>query len=233
VAALIKQLPGVYVQGLYCLDGAGNVVFEKKLTSVAVEAAETLARKYDVAVIAYDGDTLYASSNSSPELVAEINEKYGEPTPVLLESRLIDHEPGFHKLLLMDDSPERLTNEVRPPLEELAVEYDCVVTQAIPTMLELLPPGCSKAVGVRKLLEALGVDDPSTQLCAAGDAENDAEMLCMAAIGVAVGNACPVAKDAADVVLQETNDEGGAGLAIELFGLGKVLEQKRENNTIR
>ena len=38
-------------------------------------------------------------------------------------------------------------------------------------------------------------------------------------IGVAVGNACPRAKDAADFVLNESNDEGGAGVAIETFVL--------------
>ena len=54
---------------------------------------------------------------------------------------------------------------------------------------------------------------------ALGDAENDAEMLSLASIGVAMGNACPVAKEAADFVLDYTNDEGGAGAGMELFGL--------------
>jgi hypothetical protein len=38
-------------------------------------------------------------------------------------------------------------------------------------------------------------------------------MLQMAAIGVAVGNACPQARDASDFIMKERNDEGGAGLA--------------------
>jgi len=99
----------------------------------------------------------------------------------------------------------------------VAKRHNCTVTRAVPTMLELLPPGCSKAAGVRKLCYQLGID-PRTELLAIGDAENDVEMLQMAAIGVAVGNAVQLAKDAADVVLEETNDEGGAGLAMELFG---------------
>jgi len=92
------------------------------------------------------------------------------------------------------------------------------VTQAIPTMLELLPEGCSKAFGVEQLCLALGID-PSTELLAIGDAENDAGMLRMACIGVAVGNASPPARDASDMVLEFTNDQGGAGIAIELFAL--------------
>jgi hydroxymethylpyrimidine pyrophosphatase-like HAD family hydrolase len=51
-------------------------------------------------------------------------------------------------------------------------------------------------------------------------------MLRMAAIGVAVGNASPIAKDAADFVLAETNDQGGAGVAMELFALGLAVKDQ-------
>lgn len=117
----------------------------------------------------------------------------------------------------MDEDTEMLTKVVRPKLEDLAKRHDVTVTQALPTMLELLPGGCSKAYGVQKLCEALDID-PRSELLALGDAENDAEMLEMACIGVAVGNACPRARSAADFIMTECNDEGGAGLAMELFG---------------
>jgi hydroxymethylpyrimidine pyrophosphatase-like HAD family hydrolase len=47
-------------------------------------------------------------------------------------------------------------------------------------------------------------------------------MLEMASIGVAVGNACPRAREAADFIMEETNNQGGAGSAMELFGFGVV-----------
>jgi len=80
--------------------------------------------------------------------------------------------------------------------------------------LELLPLGCSKALGVQKVCEHLGID-PGTQLLALGDAENDLEMLEISAIGVAVGNACSAAKDVSDIVLPITCSEGGVGLALD------------------
>ena len=43
-------------------------------------------------------------------------------------------------------------------------------------------------------------------------------MLQMASISGAVGNASPQARDAADYMMKERNDEGGAGLAMSLFG---------------
>mmetsp|Transcript_15908 Transcript_15908/g.32064 ORF Transcript_15908/g.32064 Transcript_15908/m.32064 type:complete len:120 (+) Transcript_15908:6350-6709(+) len=117
----------------------------------------------------------------------------------------------------MDNDAEMLKTVVRPKLEKLAEKHGVIVTQALPTMLELLPAGCSKAVGVQKLCDALGID-AETELLALGDAENDAEMLSLASIGVAVGNACPVARSASDFIMTERNDEGGAGLAMEQFG---------------
>ena len=217
MTALLENAPGVFLQGLYCVDGDGNVVFEQKLTNSAVAAAEQLAKKCKLSLVAYDGDKLY-----SPELtksVIELTERYGEPKVAPLMTSLAAYEPGIHKILLMHENVEMLRRIVRPQLEALAKENNACVTQAIPTMLEWMPEGCSKANGVSKLCEALGID-PSTELLAIGDAENDVGMLEMAAIGVAVGNACPHAQEAADFWMEETNDDGGAGSAMELFGFG-------------
>lgn len=230
---LLGQLPGVFIQGLYCVDATGTVVYEQKLPRLVVEAAENLAATHEVSVFGYDGDALWATTWSDSKLIDDVETKYGEPRPTVVDESLAAHEPSFHKLLYMNDDTEWLTNTLRPQLESLAAELDCVVTQAIPNMLELLPPGCSKAVGVQNLCEALGVS-LSTDVCAIGDAENDLAMLREAAIGVAVGNAAPNVKEIADIVIHKTNGEGGAGEAIKLFGLGEVkgclgLEQSKPN----
>lgn len=213
VASLLSQGPGVYIQGLYCVTNGDKVIFEKKLSTTAVAAAEKLVADSGTSVIAYDGDTLY--TNVLTETVRELHDIYKEPLskeiPVLKE-----YSDSFHKLLICDNDVEKLKG-VRTALEQLAEEHDCVVTQAIPTMLELLPSGCSKAMGVQKLCEELGID-PTTELLAVGDAENDVGMLQMAAIGCAVDNANALAKDAADVVLPLSSTNGGAGLAFEVIG---------------
>ncbi|CAB9514069.1 Endoribonuclease YBEY, chloroplastic [Seminavis robusta] len=215
IRELLSQLPGVFIQGLYCIDSNGNVLFEQKLTAAAVEKAEILAEKHGVTLLGYDGDSLYSNKGGDPTLCAEIHEKWGEPKPTSISS-LAEHANGLHKILFVLQDKATLTNTVRPDLEAMANENDATVTQAIPTMLELLPQGCSKALGVQKLCQSLGID-PGTQLLAIGDAENDIGMLEMAAIGVAVGNACGMAREAADYVMDETNDEGGAGAAMEKF----------------
>lgn len=219
MATLLKNVPGVFLQGLYTVDGEGNVVFEQKLTKGAIKAVEQLAAECNVNLVAYDGDSLYSTGMS--DAVRSLSERYGEPTVKLLPMPLSEYENGFHKILLADENVDMLKTIVRPKLDALAEENAATVTQAMPTMLEWLPEGCSKAVGVSKLCEALGID-PTTELLAMGDAENDLDMLKMASIGVAVGNASPVAREAADFLMEETNNEGGAGAAMETFGFGKT-----------
>jgi hydroxymethylpyrimidine pyrophosphatase-like HAD family hydrolase len=87
--------------------------------------------------------------------------------------------------------------------------------QACPDMLEVLPVNANKGDGLRRLLEHIGI--PSEQVLAIGDAENDLEMIRNAGLGVAVGNALPMLKEAADVVLEETNDEAAVAAAVERF----------------
>lgn len=220
VADLLQNSPGVFLQGLYCLDGKGNILFEKKLPAEALAAAESLAIDNQISMVSYDGSNLFTTEMT--DIVLELTDLYGEPRASCLPS-LTQHEPGMHKLLYMDYNVERLAREIRPQLEAVAEKYGACVTQAMPTMLELLPAGCSKAMGVQKVCEFLGID-AQTQLLAIGDAENDGGMLQMAAIGVAVGNACPAAQEASDFLLEESNDEGGAGVAMEVFGFGDGIQ---------
>lgn len=210
IGSLVSQVPGVFLQGLYCVDSCGNVIYEQKLSKEATRACEKIVIEARVSAVAFDGDDLYSTKLTDP--VIELHERYGEPMPQLIGS-LTEHT--MHKILVMDNDVEKL-KALRPKLEELAQDCGACVTQALPTMLEWLPAGCSKARGVAELCKSMGID-PHKQLLAIGDAENDATMLEMAAIGVAVGNGCAAAKKAADFVLQETNDEGGAGCAMEVF----------------
>lgn len=214
-----SNIPGVYLQGLYCVDGHGNVIFERKLSTKAVAAVEQLAHTHNISIVGYDGDFLCTTDQT--DIVQHLHTHYGEPMPTLLHNgthtqNLSQHEPRLHKILLLDDDTHRLKHTVRPLLEALAAQHGAGVTQALPTMLEYLPANCSKHVGVQRLCEALNID-MATELLALGDAENDAEMLHAASIGVTMGNGCAVAKRSADYVMEETNDDGAAGLAMELF----------------
>jgi len=214
------KVAGIFLQGLYCVDGNGDVLLERKLSLDAIEQIESLANEAGIAVVGYDGDDLYSTEMN--DIVVHLSQHYGEPMPRLLKDRfgeqlsLYQYTPSMHKLLLMENDVAKLAL-IRPKLENVALQFNAKVTQALPTMLELIPAGCSKAQGVEAVCRVLGID-PRTQLLSMGDAENDLEMLELAAVGVAMGNACPRAREAANHVMHLQCDEGGAGCALELFG---------------
>lgn len=71
---------------------------------------------------------------------------------------------------------------------------------------DLTLKGVSKAVGIKKLVEALNKDMQDT--IAFGDGRNDLEMLEEVNTGVVMGNAVPEAKAVANEVCQDVIDDG-------------------------
>eukprot|EP00854_Cymbomonas_tetramitiformis_P011465 gene11465-13551_t len=123
----------------------------------------------------------------------ELHEKYYEPVSEVVGSveELLGGASGVNKMLFCME-PE----------------------QAVPNMLEILPLGSSKGAGVEILLQRMGV--PAREVMAIGDGENDKEMLQLAGIGVAMGNAVPPTCAVADHRVG-SNDEDGVAEAIEKF----------------
>lgn len=72
--------------------------------------------------------------------------------------------------------------------------------------LDIMPPGGSKAVGVRIVCEHYGISPE--HVYAFGDAQNDVEMLREAAVGVAMGGGEPAAFAAADWVTGRPEEDG-------------------------
>lgn len=99
-------------------------------------------------------------------------------------------------------------------LEEIADE--CVMTRWSLGGMDIIAKGGGKVAGIRKFLEQEGISQEET--IAFGDAENDIEMLKFAGIGVAMGNAEEEAKQAANYITDDIDDDGVAK-ALRHFGL--------------
>lgn len=89
--------------------------------------------------------------------------------------------------------------------------------------LMLVPAGVSKGTGLFDALGDLGISRHST--LAVGDAENDHSLLGACELGVAVANAVPSLKEAADVVLSRGGSEG---LAEFLLGPAVLSDETPE-----
>lgn len=81
---------------------------------------------------------------------------------------------------------------------------------------DVVQPGVSKATGIRVLMDAFGVD--ASEVMAFGDAGNDAEMLRLAGVGVAMGNASDELKSIADLVCDPCEEQGVLKVLEEVFG---------------
>lgn len=90
------------------------------------------------------------------------------------------------------------------------------VTSSITNNLELNSLDAHKGAALLELCRILGVEPSRTM--AFGDGLNDITMLQTAALGVAMENACPEVKAAADHIT-DTNDHDGVAKAIEQFCL--------------
>lgn len=72
--------------------------------------------------------------------------------------------------------------------------------------VDIIPRGGGKGLGVEKILEHYGLT--REQSIAFGDGENDLEMIRAAGTGVAMGNAKPALKAAADAVCRSVEEDG-------------------------
>lgn len=96
--------------------------------------------------------------------------------------------------------------------------------------LTVFAPEASKGEGVRWLAQRLNI--PLAQTMAMGDGVNDISMLQAAGLGVAMGNAAPEVRLAADAVTSD-NAEDGAALAIERYALDEDAPWPDEDATER
>ncbi len=103
------------------------------------------------------------------------------------------------------------------PTHPLAENFNFVSSEL--TLYEILPKGISKGSILPKLAAHLGIDPKKT--VAIGDYNNDIPMLRAAAVGVAVANACPEAKAAADYVTA-SNEEHAIARVIADIESGKI-----------
>lgn len=106
--------------------------------------------------------------------------------------------------------------------EGLRAATDCYVSYYKDTytagvwLLEVFAPGVSKAAGIERLRSRLGAD----RVVVFGDNLNDIPMMRVADVAVAVGNALPETKAAADVVIGSNNEDAVARWIAEDCGVG-------------
>ena len=173
-----------------------------------------LAAKHGVHVHTYN-DTQIISPHIRDEGDQDCMDFYRRAihSPVILTNdvtRHLDSKPGKCIAVELEDS-EKL-ELFRVKLLDLVGEK-LTLMYSTPFYLEIIPKGVGKGAALEKLCDYLGISTDSA--IAAGDEENDIDMIRTAGLGIAMKNGTNRAKAAANVVTEEDNDHDGLAPFLE------------------
>ena len=196
--------------GAHIMDcRTGEVIYQRLLPLTLLPRLYKFAKDNGCGMVTYLGDTIISafSSDRYLEIESRIN-----GMPVRQVDDFLEFVDFSINKCLMTAPPEKaevLEKELQEKLGNVASIY-----RSEPYFIEIMPYGVTKATALERILEALGMKRESMVCC--GDGFNDIAMIRFAGIGVAMGNAQPVVKEAADYVTA-TNDQDGIVEVINMF----------------
>lgn len=147
---------------------------------------------------------------------------FGIPPPDgvgVLDEMLERDEPVDKIFLDLRDLPPEEVETARTTVTR-SVGRRANLTETVPGLLDIVAVGATKAAMAQRLARSLGVK--AEEVLALGDHDNDVSLLRWAGIGVAMGNASPAAKAAADTITASNRREGVAD-ALQRW----VLDERR------
>lgn len=185
----------ITMNGAYCFIG-DDIVYEHAIDCNEVKTMTEIARKNSYPMIFVTANGIHAC-NADQELrnifytflkVKEIPEAdYAEAT----------RHKVYQLTVFFDEEAEK---KIKPLVPQ------CEFNRWYPSFVDITAQGVTKAAGVKKMMEHLGID--MSQSVAFGDGGNDVPMLKEAAVGVAMGNADDSVKKEADYVTTSVDDDG-------------------------
>lgn len=193
--------------GAEIIDADGNCVYSKNVDSDLVKKLLAFASKHNVHAQVYiDGDLVYRKKSKYSESYEQQCALTGVVRPDLMEIENIQTP----KVVLISDV-ERIDD-----LQTCAeAEFSMLnIKRSKPIYLEFASPGVSKGDALKFVADYYGID--RQDVIAIGDADIDIPMIEFAGLGVAISNASPITKKAADYICSSNND-GGVADVIEKY----------------
>lgn len=191
----------------------GQTLVQHAFPADLIEPVCTFSRYWNVVPLTYDKNGIVTEAPDAPYVLEEarINK-----IPV----RKVENLPAevtypINKLLLTGDPADM------PHVEELMQQEfagKLSICRSAPFFIETMPLGVDKDTSLEILLRAKGLTPANLMAC--GDGWNDLPMIRLAGMGVAMGNAQPPVKAAANYLTAD-NDHDGVGLAVEKFILNE------------
>lgn len=205
--------------------GTGEIVYQRTLPLPLLPSLYAFAGKNGCGLVTYLGSEVISAfvPDEYIELEARIN-----GLPIRRVERFPDFVDFEINKCLMTAEPERaavLEGQLRQKYGDVASIY-----RSEPFFIEIMPKNVDKGAALDKLLKIIGQTRENIICC--GDGFNDVSMIRYAGVGVAMGNAQTVVKEAADYVA-DTNDEDGLVRVIDKFILTGDEGKSRRNIRIK
>jgi len=188
-------------------------LFERQLSLSAARKVINVALSYDL-----EPNVLYPYVWRVRRLTAEVKaESDITQTLPLVTSELLEFPKGPNKILVISkpgDGARTLE------LVADAIKSSTTATFSKPNYLEVIAPGVNKAGSLAILAERLGLE--MSRVAAIGDGLNDIEMIKASGFGIAMGNAAPQLKLAADWITL-SQDEAGVSEAVRVLSMRALV----------
>jgi Cof subfamily protein (haloacid dehalogenase superfamily) len=193
----------------------GQIIYQKVLPNACIAPLYAFAKEHGVHIMSYENDQIITEHPDDPyvEVEARINRMFLKPVNDFV--RTIQFP--VVKCIFTGDGG------VLEALEPMAVrEFEELnIYRSEPFFLEIMPPSIDKAYSLSKLLEHLGLT--KEQMVACGDGFNDLSMIEYAGMGVAMANAQPVVKRAADWITSSNDEDGIVRVIHKFFNNGESV----------
>ncbi|MBP2622923.1 Cof-type HAD-IIB family hydrolase [Streptococcus oricebi] len=178
-----------------------------------VAAIHEVTQAMDLPLDAIHEGHVYQIQSNQPSLYSTFNPALNF---IPLDFENLDQKLSYNKCITA--CPAAAIDRALPEIPQ-ALKERYGVFKSRDQILEWCPKEAHKANGLAKLIAHLGLE--TSQVMAMGDEANDLSMIAWAGLGVAMKNAVPAVKEAAEVVTPLTNDEDGVAWAIEKYVLSK------------
>lgn len=189
--------------------GAGRMIFERTLTIAEAVMAYELAKSMGLVTVSYKGDVLMTEDPKDEYVILESNINNMDIVRTADFREALDFRPV--KCLIVGE-PGRLKECEQRAQAELGAGLS--IYRSAPYFLEIMPKGIDKGSALSKITGSTGLI--RQEIMAFGDGMNDLSMINFAEMGIAMENAEPEVKLAADYVTLSNNEDGIAE-AIERF----------------
>lgn len=188
----------VTCNGAY-VEYKGEAVYKKVVSKEAIKKTHDLCVEKGMAYYFEGNDYIYVLDKNNPMHVEFKDNWYMKDEVVLDEFDINEIETYIGMIVVnsIDDIPYMI--------ETLSPYFDIQKHQS-GMSFDLTLKGESKAKGIEKLVESLNKD--MTMTVAFGDGRNDVEMLSRVQLGIAMGNAAKEAKEVANYVTDNVDEDG-------------------------